>query len=198
MKIVPFYENLPDNKHCLQACIKMASEFLLKKTSFTNLDEIDSLIAPSKEWAWFPPGVIYLNNNLGLKVKLYSIFDYEKFIIKGKEYCKDLWAGSNKYQEQKDNNCFADLNFVQKNAQEMIDKKLWKKIKIDDLELTKLLSNEKLLAIGNGNGHFKVIIKKYSPGRWELHDPGLYSTKANQKIDGQIENIFGEILVVES
>ena len=193
MKFVNFCQNLPDDKHCLQACLKMAAEYFLPKKFY--IKEMDKEISPSEEWAWFPSGVIWLNN-LSLKTKLYSPFDYKEFSEKGEIYLKNFWS-QDIYNYQKANNCLNDLLFVQKKSQEMVNKNLWENKRINDFELSVELQSNNCLAIGKTQGHYMLIIQKDNFGKWEIHDPGTPPIP-NRIFNTTIENIFGDILIIKN
>lgn len=86
---------------------------------------------------------------------------------------------------------------------------LWRNKFLQPEVLQKALEDKNTFAVGktvyewlngeyvDGNSHYVLIIKEYSPGKWRVHDPGLpgiANRKVPQNINGQ--NIFGDILLV--
>ena len=113
-KIIPFFENLPDNTHCLQSCLKSVLAYYFPDRTFTA-EEIDKQTIQTGGWSWLPPAVIWLHD-LGLNVELYSLFDYSRFAEFGKEYMKDtkkiylFWLAGT-YVNTSDKTKFFDENF---------------------------------------------------------------------------------------
>jgi hypothetical protein len=204
MKFVPFFPNDDDNEHCLQACVKSLLAFYLPNQTFSD-KEINEKTGGN--WAWMPPTVKWLNE-LGIKAQLYSSFDYEQFASQGESYMKAV-RGEQAYLKDKAVGAYNNIPFVQEATKQIIKENLFIKKHLSVEELTNMLSDEKTLAIGKtvwewmdnnyieGVQHYVLTIKKYSPGMWKIHDPGL-PPKPERKINATINNhpILLDVIVV--
>ena len=209
MKIVKFYKNTVDNTHCLQACIKMLLSFYFPKRKFED-SKIDQKTLQEGGHTWFPPAVCWLDE-LGLKTLLFckaSSFNYKFFANDREKYLKQKWP-KERYQKEKDNGAFKNIDQVQNASKIMVSKKLWIPKRLNDDELSKKIEDDQTLAIGktihqwlsgiytDGSPHYVLIQKRYSPTQWKVHDPGLPPLE-NRKVPVTINchSIFGDILVV--
>ncbi len=105
MKKIPFYKNLKDNNHCLQACLKMVLHYYLpnKNYSFKELDKISK--HKKNKWTWQGSSLLFLSK-LGFDVVNIENLDYKKFAVKGDDYLKKIWSDEvfetqNKYSDLK-------------------------------------------------------------------------------------------------
>lgn len=204
MKIVPFVANESDNQHCLQANVK--SILIYFEVDFLE-SEVDMMTGFFGEPSWLPHCVNWLNEK-GLKVKLYSPFDYNRLVVEGENYIREFKKEI--YHKEKIEGHYNHLNKIQKAAKIMINNKLWEQKKLSIDELNNLLLADNTLAIaktihewldGNsiaGTSHYVTVIKQYQPGQWLIHDPGL-PPKPRRKVSQLINqnlNIFGDILTI--
>ncbi|MGA2911530.1 MAG: hypothetical protein ABSE17_02740 [Candidatus Levyibacteriota bacterium] len=208
MKIVKAFSNTKDNTFCLQACIQSVLNFYFPTKTFSESEVSKNTGYHPKYFSWSPQAVVWLNS-LGLNVKLYSPFNYNRLVNGGlaylKEFKKDIYDLEEKRGEYK------FLPEIQKAAKEMVDRKLWidQLMKIEDLE--NQLSKQNTLCIGKtiyewldghyiaGTSHFIVVVKKYSSGIWLIQDPGLPMV-GNRKVNQSINNhsILGDIILVKN
>ena len=117
-KIITFFENSHDNTHCLQSCIKSLLSFYFFNDVFTD-KEIDTKTIHTGGWSsWLPPAVIWLNE-LGLNVKLYSEFDYERFINEGEKYVREL-KGEDIFNHEKRNGSYQNISLIQEACSKIV------------------------------------------------------------------------------
>lgn len=206
-KDVPFFPNEPDNNHCLQSCVKSVLSFYFPKKVFST-KTIENKTIFNNGWSWLPPSVCWLNE-LGLKVKLYSKFDYLQFADMGEMYLKEFKREA--FEIEKRNGSYQNINTIQKYSNLMINNHLWVYKKMEIENLCKLLSKPNTLAIAktvyqfldgsNPNtvsdpvSHYIIIIKEYNYHQLLIHDCGL-PPKPNRKIAKNI--LFGDILLISS
>lgn len=204
MKIVPFIPNEADNLHCLQSCVRSAVSYF--KVDFDD-GEIDKKTGFFGFPSWLPHSVNWLNEK-GLTAKLYSPFDYTRFVAEGEEFMKEV--KKDYYFKEKNEGQYNNLDQIQKAAELMVRNKLWEQKRLSIHELASILIDDNTLAIaktihewldGNaiaGSSHYVSVIKQYQPGKWLIHDPGLpprERRKVDQIINGDL-NIFGDILLI--
>lgn len=91
MKKIPFYSNLKDNNHCLQACLKMVLKYYLpnKNFSFKELDKITKHVEGL--WTWQGASLSALAK-MGFSVVNIENLDYKKFAKEGDKYLKKIWS----------------------------------------------------------------------------------------------------------
>ena len=206
-KVIPFFGNSPENIRCLHSCIKSILAFYFPGKSFTD-EDIDINTMQTDGWAWLPPFLVWLSN-LGLDVRLYptSGFLYQRLADEGEIYLREC-LGEN-YFIQERNGAFKNLIFLQETTRKMIAKGLCDNDSISTENLESELANDNVLAVGKtvyewldrnqgSTGHYVVLIKKYSPGVWKVHDPGL-PHKENRKIAQEFEGrcMLGDVMLVK-
>lgn len=208
MKVVKVFSNNPDNTFCLQASVKSILSFYFPEKDFTESEIELNTGYREGSFSWSPETVVWLDN-LGLKTKLYSSFDYEQFIEKGIDYLRKFKKGE-AFEIEERRGDYKYIPQIQRAAQKMIHSKLWIKNILGVTELRELLSNPNVLAIGKtiyewldgkymaGSSHFVTVVKEYSPGMWLIQDPGL-PIKSNRKVSQYINNhsIFGDLIIIE-
>ncbi|MDD2935211.1 MAG: hypothetical protein PHX25_01930 [Candidatus Pacebacteria bacterium] len=116
MKKIPFYPNLKDNNHCLQACLKMVLKYYFpnKNYSFSKLDKMTMHVKGM--WTWQGASLLALAG-MGFEVINIENLDYKKFSKRGKNYLKEIWT-EEVFETQKR---YSDLNQEQKIAGKMIE-----------------------------------------------------------------------------
>lgn len=205
MKNVPYYRNSPDNLHCLQASVKSVLAF--NGIAFDE-NEVDQKTGYFGVPSWTPHAVNWFEEN-NLDVKLYSPFDYQRFLNEGEDYLK-VFKG-NFYFKEKAEGQYKFVNEVQQAVANMIRKNLWEKRNLSISDLRSKVNDAKTLAIGkttdtrlkgktaNGVSHYVTIIKEYHAGKWQIHDPGLpgkeYRT-VKQFLDNGQEVFPGDIIII--
>lgn len=211
MKIVKAFPNKQTNDYCLQACIQSVLWFYFKDKKFSESEINLNTQYHKGHFSWVPASILWLDK-LGLNVKLYmpSIFDYENLAKHGLAYIRKLKPHDAFDMEIKRGD-YTYITDIQKAAQLINKSKLLVKTTLEIDELEKILENEKSLAIGKtmhewldgryikGTNHYAVIVKKYSPGRWRIEDPGppFYP---DRKVDQVINNntMFpAELIVIQ-
>lgn len=207
-KIVRFFPNTQDKTHCLQACVKSVLEYYFPLKKFTD-EEINEKTGQVGGWTWFPPTVIWLGS-LGLEVKLYcpqEKFNYKDFSKEGLDYLRRCW-NRERFEREDRAGAFKNISFVQDSSTEMVARGLWVGEAISSDLLAKRLEDKNYLAIGKTvyewlsgkpgkTSHYIVVIKKYSPSKWRVHDPGL-PPQADRKVPINFNGnpIIGDVLLV--
>ena len=205
-KTIPFFENSPDNLHCLQSCVKSLLSLYFPDRVFDD-NEIDEKTIQEGWWTWLPPAVVWLHE-LGLDVRLYSSFDYRRFSQEGESYMKEFKT-EEMYLKEKQNGAYDNLPLVQLAYQKMMSCDLLEQSQLSKENLEIELESEHTFAVGKTihewldgrpglSSHYVVVIKKYAPGVWRVHDPGLPG-RENRKIPQSFNeyNIFGDVLLVK-
>ncbi len=113
MKRVPFYSNSEDNKHCYEAVLKMILKYFFPNSDY-SWDELNK-ITGKKDGLYTWPQYSYISmKNLGFKVKVISIFDYDKFIEKGLEYIKEELDKEIAEEQEKNSDITFEIDNVKK------------------------------------------------------------------------------------
>jgi hypothetical protein len=178
----PFYPNLPDESHCLQACVKMAIEAIppFRKLDYQELDELTGKTRLKAKYSW--PLELYLAlNKLGYDISIVENFDYQSFVNSPEKYLIDNY-GEEVGRDQIEN---SDLNNETFFAQKLIESKsinLIKKIpEIQDIfdaildgSLIICNVNQKILQGDDGYvGHFIIVYGfDNSNNILYIHNPG--------------------------
>ncbi len=115
MKKIPFYSNLKDNNHCLQACLKMVLRYYFpeKNYSYEKLNKITKHIKGM--WTWQGASLIAFAK-MGFDVINIENLNYKKFAKDGKNYLKKIW-NKEVFEIQ---NRYSDLKQEKKIAQKLI------------------------------------------------------------------------------
>lgn len=173
---IPFFSNLPDDVHCMQACMKMILKYYFPKRDF-SFEQLDELIGLGKRKLWSTPvqaAVVF--DNLGLNVKCYAARDFEDYLREGAEYIKKNYQDWKTILEHIDLNL--DLDFTKEALKRGILEN--EELQFDLIEsffkkggLIMLVINRNVLKDKKGyDGHF-VLITDIGRDYVEFHDPGL-------------------------
>ena len=116
MRKIPFYSNLKDNNHCLQACLKMVLKYYFpnKNYSFGKLDKMTMHVKGM--WTWQSASLLALAE-IGFEVINIENLDYKKFAKNGDKYLKKIWT-EEVFSIQ---NKYSDLKQEQKIAGKMVE-----------------------------------------------------------------------------
>jgi hypothetical protein len=133
MKKIPFYSNLKDNNHCLQACLKMVFKYYFPKENY-SYSKLDKITKHKKGmWTWQGASLLALADR-GFDVVNIENLDYKKFSKKGENYLKEIW-NEEVFETQKK---FSDLKQEQNIAGKMMENKkiklLNRDLKFSDVE----------------------------------------------------------------
>lgn len=175
--IPPFYSNLPDNAHCLQACAAMAIEATTgKKLDFTALDELSGQSPGFYSW---PLRLVISLLDMGLEAKYIDIFNLNDFIQDPRDKLINFYGeriGTIQFEK-------SDIPRVREDAIALI-KKYPHALEYRTPDLTDLQSllaqgyllicnvNSRKLAGKEGySGHF-VLVYGCTPETVTLHNPG--------------------------
>src|ERR1700674_1308517 len=179
-----FCENLPDNLHCCQCCIRMV---LAAFGQDMALDEIDAALQFQPGlFTWTISAAALLAERID-GVAIYSELDYRRFAEEGEAYLTEYWS-PDWYSNQKQH---ASPNFERerKEATEVIHKARFENRRLSNDEIYQILSRGDLViasldhAILNGTpitfGHTVVAYGVSGPDV-RLHDPGPPATKSRR------------------
>lgn len=121
MKKIPFYSNLKDNNHCIQACLKMVIKYYFpaKNYSFKELDKMSK--HKKGMWTWQGASLLALAD-MGLEVVNIENIDYKKFAEQGEMYLQNIWSEEVFATQDK----YSDLKQEKKIAQKMVESKKMK------------------------------------------------------------------------
>ncbi len=180
-----FYGNTKDDTHCYQACIRIVLKAIFPKKEF-SFEELDKLTnKPKGKWTWYPASLVSLDN-MGLTVKLYSMFNYKRFSIEGEKYLYDSFSKDDADIIIKN----SDVSSAVKDTKKMLKKGIFhkKSMNFKDVEnffkkdyFIILWVNSRLLNRFNGFvGHFVVLIG-FDKNYVYIHDPGR-PPRPNRKV----------------
>jgi len=176
---IPFFANLKDDNHCLQACFKMVLKYYFpnKNYSFKELDKLSKHI--KGKWTWQGAFLLELSK-LGFEIINIENLDYKKFAKNGDEYLKSIWS-EEVFSLQ---NQFSDFKQEQKIAQRMIKEKKFKLINEEaSINDVKKYFSKGFMVIVSVNpcvferkkcywGHL-VLVTDITKNSVTFHDPGL-------------------------
>jgi ABC-type bacteriocin/lantibiotic exporter with double-glycine peptidase domain len=173
---IPFFGNLPDDVHCMQACMKMILKYYFPNRDF-SFKQIDKLIGLEERRLWSNPvQAAVVLHDLGLKVKFYTACDVKQFLKEGAFYIKK------NYKDWKTILSHLDVNLVLRFTQKALERGLLesKKLSWDTTEsffkkgnLIMLVINTNVFKDRKGYaGHF-VLLTNIGKQFVEFHDPGL-------------------------
>lgn len=187
IKEIPFYSNLKDNSHCLQACLKMVLKYYFsdKNYSYKFLNKVT--FHKKNKWAW-DNGIMLFLSKIGFRVVNIENFDYKQFAKFGDRYLKMIWSDE-VFNAQKQ---YSDLIRERKLARRVIKNK---SIKLQRRgtnigELKKFFNNDYLVMVTinplvlmrqKGYSSHIVLITGIDKKHIIFHDPGLPPLK-NKKV----------------
>lgn len=190
-KNIPFYPNLKDDLHCLQACLKMVLKFYFPKKnySYSELDKISRHV--KGKWTWQGSSLLELSK-LGFEVVNIENLNYIKFSQTGEEYLQKIWSPE-VFESQKK---FSNLKQEQQVAKKLIkDKKIKlinRQAQIGDIEyyfsnnFTVLVSlNPCVLQKQDCYASHIVVVTGVDSQGVAFHDPGLPAQK-NKKVSKKL------------
>lgn len=202
MKIPKFYSNLPDNNHCMQACLMIILNTLVGKITW---DEINKLTEYNDDlYSWSVVGAKVLADKISGARLISSSLDYKKFADLGEQYLKRVWKRE-WYDLQKRH---ASPNFLREHeaAKKLVVRGLseYKKL-VTKEEIKDYLKHGLIIALidphvventPGSSGHFVVVYANKNMN-FLLHDPGLPPRKrwtVNQ--DVFMRAYKGDIIVI--
>lgn len=174
---VPFYPNLSDNTHCLQAGLKMILKYFQpnKNFSWKELEQI-SQKQPAK-WTWPLSSMVWMKNQ-SYDVVCIEVFDYKEFISKKEKYLYSFYGKEVAKAQIKNSNIDQEID----NAKKLIKANIVK-VGIPNIKTIKSLLSKGYLVTCHINsqtlndkdgyiGHF-VVIKGFDKNILIINDPGL-------------------------
>jgi hypothetical protein len=176
----PFYPNLPDESHCLEACVKMIVEAIppFTKLDYQDIDELTGKTNLKVKYSW--PLKLYLElNRIGYEVSVIESFDYESFVDDPEKYLIDNY-GDEVGKDQIENSDLANEIFY---AKKLIESKTVKLINktpelqdlFDTLSSGSLVIcnvNQKILQGDNGYIGHAIVIYGFGDNVLYIHNPG--------------------------
>lgn len=188
---IPFYANLKDDNHCLQACFKMILKYYFpeKNYSFKKLDKLSKHI--NGKWTWQGAFLLALSK-MDFEIVNIENLDYKKFAKEGDKYLKTIWH-KNVFDKQ---NQFSDLKQEKRIAKKIIEEEKIKVINreasIKDIE--RYFSNNFLVAVSINPcvlvkkkcywSHL-VLITDINEKTVTFHNPGLPPIE-NKKVNKRL------------
>lgn len=195
---IPFYKNLDDDTHCIQAALKIVLGFYNpeKEYSFEELNKITAHV-PGK-WTWQYAMVDWLGSNGFLAVAIED-FDTEEFVEKGEEYLKKHWK-EEVFATQKQFSNFSEERIYAKKALQNKNVSLPNKIaKFADLEkyyeeeyIVIASINPKVLDGEEGYASHVVVVTDLNDKEITFHDPGLPPVESRKVSREKFAEAMGE------
>ena len=174
---VPFFDNAPDDTHCVQSCYKMLLKYFEPSREYT-WEELEKITGKDPGmYTWPMTGLIWLTKN-GYEVKYIEDFDYEKFKHFGKKYLVEKYGKESANSSEKHSNISNEMvktdDFLKFVKVENRIPEIFEIIKyIEKGYLVIAMVNYKSLHNKEGfNGH-AVLIIGFDEENLILHDPGL-------------------------
>ena len=184
-KEIPYFKQ-PDNTHCFQACLKMVLKYFFPEKEFT-FEELDKITdKPKDKWTWSCTALVELKN-IGLKIKHYSIFNYNVFSKNGADCIRKTY--DKEVAEEMIEN--SDIESEIENAKKMIEEDIFelKELSFNDVEnwfkegyIILLLINSKMINNELGySGHY-VVLTGFDEDNIFIHDPQIKNGLPNRKV----------------
>lgn len=113
---IPFYQNLKDDTHCVQACLKSILKFYFpqKHYSFKFLDKVT--VHKEGKWTW-NSGMLLFLAKLGFEVVNIEDFSYREFAELGEKYLRRIWTDEVLAAQTK----FSDIANERKLAKQLVE-----------------------------------------------------------------------------
>lgn len=176
----PFYPNLPDESHCLEACVKMIIEAIppFTKLDYQELDELTGKNSLTVRYSW--PLKLYLElSRIGYEVSVIECFDYKAFVDDPEKYLIDNY-GEEVGRDQIENSDLANETFY---AQKLIESKTVNLINkvpefqdlfdtISNGSLVICNVNQKILQGDEGYIGHAIVIYGFDKDILYVHNPG--------------------------
>ncbi len=190
IKGLPFYSNTKEGTHCFQACLKMILKYFVPEREF--LWEELNKISEKKEglWTWSMGAIIWFQEN-GFEAVNVEVFDYQKFIKKGKEYLAEMYgreaAGKTDIKADIEQGREQSKKFLEKIK---IQKRIPEKEEIFDLMedgyIIMVQVNSMILNKREGYaGHF-VVVKGWDDENFIINDPGGFPGIEDRKVSFEV------------
>lgn len=174
---VPFFANTSDGTHCSQAALKMILKYFWPDKEF-SWEELEKVTAKSEGmWTWPMAGLIWMQAN-GFEVINIEVFDYSKFIEKGKDYLREEYGE----QVASEQDLHSDIEKERKIAEQFIQQvktifeiPTQEQIKefLRDGYLIKCTINSRVINNREGYAGHSVVVKGFDEAGFIIHDPGL-------------------------
>lgn len=173
---VPFYENTPDDTHCVQACYRMVLKYYSPENDYSwqQLDEITA--KQPGMWTWPMAGLCWFAGN-DYEVVYIEDFDYLRFKNEGEAYLVERYGKEIAREQAEHSKIDEELKWAEKFV-----KKVHIQSRVPELEeIIKLLDDGYLViasvnyrSLHNRDGYVghSVLVKGYKDGTLILHDPG--------------------------
>jgi len=188
---IPFYANLKDDNHCLQACFKMILKYYFpeKNYSFKELDKLSKHV--KGKWTWQGASLLVLSK-MGFDIVNIENLNYKKFAKDGDKYLKTIWS-EEVFDTQ---NQFSDLKQEQKIAERMVKQEKFKLInrEVSMKDIEKYFNEGFMVAVSVNTCVFVkedcytshlVLVTNIDKKIVTFHDPGLPPIK-NKKVSRKL------------
>jgi len=183
---IPFYINNKQGNQCLQVTMKTVIKHFLNKD--ISLEELDKLTGRKDHFWTYTTQAITVLHDLGLKLKYYSIEEFEP-LLEGEPYIKKHF-GKNAERILK----FTDLPVLIKSIKKSLELDIFEKkaLKLDDLEeylekgaISIINIDYNYIKEGLFVGHY-VIITGFDNDHIYFHNSGPDNPTPNQKVKKDI------------
>lgn len=179
MNHIPFYENLKDDTHCVQAALKMVLGFFDPERVYT-FAELNEITAHEEgKWTWQYAMSDWLGKN-GFVVVAIEDFDTNAFVDDGEGYLEKHWTPE-VYEIQKHySNFSAEKTFAERALKNKNVTLTSRPATIDDVldyfsqgYVVMVSINPNILNDGEGYASHVVVVTNIDEEHITFHDPGL-------------------------
>lgn len=179
MKDIPFYPNLKDNLHCLQACLKMVLKYYFPKKNYSYL-ELDKISRHVKgKWTWQGSSLLELSK-LGFEVVNIENLDYCKFAEGGEHHLKTIWTPEVFNLQKKFSDLKQEKSIASKLARNKNIKLINRQVRLGDIEnyfskdyIVLASVNPCVFQKQNCYASHLVVVVNINSKIVTFHDPGL-------------------------
>ena len=185
-KEIPYFKQ-PDDSHCFQACLKMILKYFFPERDFTY-EELETISdKPENKWTWLCAVSVKLKN-MGLKVKHYSVFDYNDFVKSGEDYIRKTYEKSIAEKMIR----LTDIKSEVENSDRMLKENVFelKEVSLRDVEnwfkdgyTAIFLINCSIINKESGyEGHY-VVLTGFDDENVFINDPDRWKGSPNRKVE---------------
>ena len=173
-----FIGNLPDDLHCLQACMRMVCETAGRPISWQEADDMAAF--QEGLYTWPARSIIELNNRFPGTRHL-TDFDYDRFCREGRAYLLSYFHGDTAWVDDQETHASPGFEKEMRDAQRMIKAQLVERRNPSASDWKDILATHYVIAFVDsgvlhererGIGH-SVLLYGVDGGDLLLHDPGL-------------------------
>ncbi len=178
-----FIANLPDDLHCLQACIRMVCEALGHPISWAEADAITGF--QEGRYTWPASSIIELHK-LFPGTRYWTDFDYGRFCLEAREYLLEYFHGDVAWVNDQEVHATPGFEKEIREARSMLEAGLIEQQNPTASDWSNMLKSHYVIAFvdsgvlhgkGPNVGH-SVLLYGVDDDHLLIHDPGLPAQKA--------------------